>query len=74
MRDHLELHDLLISNQYGLRPSKNQGSVSGSLLFLIYIDDLATVSLDFNYILFADHTNLICFNHWRLVLGKQTYY
>ena len=36
------------------------GSVLGSLLFLIYINDLSSVSKYFMPILFADDTNLFC--------------
>ena len=35
----------------------------GPLLFLIHIFDLASLPPNFNYILFADDTNLICDNH-----------
>ena len=44
-----------------------QGAVLGPLLFLIYMNDLASVSPNLNYILFADYTNLIGDDH----LGTQ---
>ena len=39
-----------------------QGSISGPLLFLVYINDLPMVSSPFMPILFADDTNLFCTN------------
>ena len=37
-----------------------QGSILGSKLFIMYINDICKVSQVFKYILFADDTNLLC--------------
>ena len=37
-----------------------QGSVLGPLLFIMYINDLCSVSKVVNFILFADDTNILC--------------
>ena len=37
-----------------------QGSILGSKLFIMYINDICKASQVFKYILFADVTNLLC--------------
>ena len=48
-----------------------QGSVLGSLLFLIYMNDISRCSEILSIILFADDTNLF-FSHKNLVTLKET--
>ena len=48
-----------------------QGSVLGSLLFLIYMNDISRCSEILSIILFADDTNLF-FSHKNAVTLKET--
>ena len=48
-----------------------QGSILGPKLFILYIIDLCNVSKLFNYILFADDTNLFCSDNDIINLGTQ---
>jgi hypothetical protein len=48
-----------------------QGSILGPKLFILYINDMCNVTQLFNYILFADDTNLFCSNDDVKVLNRQ---
>ena len=48
-----------------------QGSILGPKLFILYINDMCNVTQIFEYILFADDTNLFCSNENVKVLYEQ---
>ena len=40
-----------------------QGSILGVLLFILHIDDICSISNNFRFILFADHTTTVSAHH-----------
>ena len=48
-----------------------QGSILGPKLFILYINDMCNVTKIFEYVLFADDTNLFCSNDNMKVLIKE---
>ena len=60
-----------ISSQRTIKCGAPQGSILGPLLFLIYTNDLCSVSKALDFILFADDTNIFFSHKNTNVLEKR---
>ena len=71
IREHLELHDLLINNQYGFRPSKNTSLAINEFLELIYKKLDSSSEAQAIFLDFSKAFNTI--NH-QILLGKLCFF
>ena len=60
---------IILPNQVLKKSAVPQGSILGPLLFLLYINDMASCSKYLHFLLFADDTNLLHSNSdmWKLM-------
>lgn len=67
---YMQINDVR-SNMLKITQGVPQGSVLGPKLFILYINDICSVTNEFNYVLFADDTTLYCSGeNLELLLSK----